>query len=256
MLVLFGFLLYGLSVVPQTLLASLVTLAVYELNKVTDHAEDSIDKPDSVPNSTTKYLMLSIVSMVGGFLIGLWCGVFVFVVLIMPIVFGFVYSVKFVHFLPRFKEVVGVKNVVVAGSWAVTGCLLPIAVHSVAEPIILVMFVYVFVRVFVAEVLRDVIDVKGDYASGIKTVPIKLGLPKTKMMLLGINSIGVLPVLYSFATGLFLRFVPVLLFGVVYGYFAIWLFFKPNLSRIAIGVLDADWIPVVVLILFIVVGVL
>jgi hypothetical protein len=48
---------------------------------------------------------------------------------ITPLVIGVIYSVKLFPFLPRLKEVVGVKSISVAFSWALTGSLLPVAIH-------------------------------------------------------------------------------------------------------------------------------
>ena len=55
----FGFLLYNSTIVPSLLLAAfLVTFGVYGLNKVTDKAEDSINKPEW----TTNGLLLKILN--------------------------------------------------------------------------------------------------------------------------------------------------------------------------------------------------
>jgi 4-hydroxybenzoate polyprenyltransferase len=250
MVVVFGFFLYSLRIVPSLLLAAfLVTFAVYGLNKVTDKSEDSINKPESSSSSSGYFLTFSIVSMVIGFLIGLDQGVMAFMVLFTPVVIGVVYSVKISKSIPRLKEIVGIKSFVVAISWALTGCFLPEVDVVVKLQASLIIFVYIFVRIFVGTILCDVLDCQGDLSSGIKTIPIKLGRNKTKKLLIVMNSLGILLLVYCQFMGLFVRFLPALLFGVLYGYFAIWYFFKDNCKRFTGGlILDGEWFPLVIIV--------
>ena len=56
MVVVFGFFLDSIRMVPPLLLAAfLVTFAVYGLNKVTDKAEDSINRPQTLPRTSNYY---------------------------------------------------------------------------------------------------------------------------------------------------------------------------------------------------------
>lgn len=250
MVVVFGFFLYSLRIVPSLLLAAfLVTFAVYGLNKVTDKSEDSINKPESSSSSSGYFLTFSIVSMVIGFLIGLDQGVMAFMVLFTPVVIGVVYSVKISKSIPRLKEIVGIKSFVVAVSWALTGCFLPEVDVVVKLQASLIIFVYIFVRIFVGTILCDVLDCQGDLSSGIKTIPIKLGRNRTKKLLIVMNSLGILLLVYCQFLGIFVRFLPALLFGVIYGYFAIWYFFKDNCKRFTGGlILDGEWFPLVIIV--------
>jgi 4-hydroxybenzoate polyprenyltransferase len=72
MVVVFGFFLNSATIMlPLLFAAFLVTFGVYGLNKFTDKAEDSINRPETVPRFSSYYLVFSIVSMIIGFLIGL-----------------------------------------------------------------------------------------------------------------------------------------------------------------------------------------
>jgi 4-hydroxybenzoate polyprenyltransferase len=100
----------------------------------------------------------------------------------------------------------------------------------------------------VGTTLCDVLDKKGDLASGVETIPIRLGRNKTKKLLLLLNSLGMLLPIYCVATGTLIRFMPAMLFGVIYGYVAIWFFFKTNCKRFtAVLMLDGEWIPIVMI---------
>jgi 4-hydroxybenzoate polyprenyltransferase len=250
MVVVFGFFLVNTTIVPSLLFASfLVTFAVYGLNKFTDKAEDSINQPKTLPRASGYYLVFSIVSMIVGLLIGLLEGILAFFVLCAPVMIGVIYSVRISKSIPRLKEIVGVKSLVVAVSWALTGCLLPDSFYPAKLQVIVIVFVYIFIRVFVGTILCDVLDTKGDLASGVQTIPIRLGRNKTKKLLVLLNSLGMLLPIYCVTTGMLTRFVPALLFGVLYGYLAIWFFFKNNCKRFTAGLmLDGEWIPIVIII--------
>ncbi len=249
MVVIFGFFLSSITIgLPLLFAAFLVTFSVYGLNKFTDKAEDSINRPETFPRASRHYLAFSIVSMALGFLIGLWESIFAFLVLCAPVMIGLIYSVRISKSIPRLKEIVGVKSLVVAASWALTGSLLPDTFFTTKLQIIVIVFVFVFIRVFVGATLCDVLDMNGDLASGIETIPIRLGRNKTKKLLITLNTFGMLLPIYCLASGVLIRFVPVLLFGVLYGYLAIWFFFKKNFRRFTGGLmLDGEWIPIVVI---------
>ena len=118
MVVAFGFFLYGSTIMPSMLLAAfLVTFAVYGLNKVTDKVEDSINKPELTSKRTNHYLILSIGSMIAGLFIGLLEGIVALIVLAIPLIIGIVYSIRISKNIPRLKEIIGVKSLVVAVTW-------------------------------------------------------------------------------------------------------------------------------------------
>jgi 4-hydroxybenzoate polyprenyltransferase len=249
MMVVFGFYLYSFKIVPSLLVAAfLVIFAVYGLNKFTDKTEDLINRPENSCISSNYYLILSIASMLTGFFIGLMDGIEVFLILVTPVIIGVGYSVKISKSVPRLKEIVGVKSIIVALSWALTGCLLPESIGVTKLQASLIVFGYIFIRVFVGTILCDLLDRKGDLASGIETIPTKLGKCKTKKFLVLVNSLGLLLAIYCQLAGIFIQFIPAMLFGVVYGYFAIWFFFKENCKRSIGGlILDGEWLPIVII---------
>jgi len=249
MVVVFGFFLYSSRIMPDLLLAAfLVTFGVYGLNKVTDKNEDSINRPETVPKNSGYYVLFSIASMLIGFLIGLLEGIIAFTVLFAPIIIGVIYSLRLSKSIPRLKEIIGVKSLAVATIWALTGSLLPNSILTAKRDASVVVFTYIFIRIFVGTILFDVLDKKGDLASGINTIPIRLGRYKTKKLLIFVNSFGMILLVYCLATGIFIQFLPALLFGVLYGYLAIWFFFKDNCKRFTAELmLDAEWLPIIII---------
>ncbi len=249
MVVVFGFFLYSSRIMPDLLLAAfLVTFGVYGLNKVTDKTEDSINRPETLPKNSGYYVVFSVASMLIGFLIGLLEGIMALTVLFAPMIIGVFYSVRFSKSIPRLKEIIGVKSLAVAASWALTGSLLPDSFFSAKLDAIVIVFTYIFIRIFVGTILFDVLDKKGDLASGVNTIPIRLGRDKTKRLLIFVNSFGMILLVYCLATGILIQFLPALLFGVLYGYLAIWFFFKDNCKRFTAGLmLDAEWLPIIII---------
>ena len=244
MVVTFGFLIYGYTLAPPLLLAGfLVTFAVYGLNKVTDKAEDSINKPELVTKRTDYYLFASVVSMIVGLGLGFTGGIVAVIILVMPLILGIVYSIKICKSVPRLKEITGVKSLVVAISWALPGCFLP-ALFGFNILIAGCVFFFIFIKVFVGAILCDVLDVVGDASLGVKTIPVKMGVKNTKRLLVVLNTLLLLLPFYCALNGVLVEFLPVFIFGSAYGYLAIWWFTNKRCTRVSAGLmLDGEWFP-------------
>ena len=104
-------------------------------------------------------------------------------------------------------------------------------------------------QVIINTILFDFFDTKGDRESGIRTLPTVFGTEKTKKMLLLVNSsIAIIITLFEL-DGLFLKALPGLVFGVVYGYFIIWHFVKEPVNRLSAELMiDGSWFPLVIFI--------
>jgi 4-hydroxybenzoate polyprenyltransferase len=244
LVVVLGYVLYDLEISFLVLLAAfLVTFSVYGLNKVTDQAEDTVNNREFAPKR--KYFVVSsIAAMILSLGIGSLEGPLFVIVLITPLILGTIYSIRFSKRLPRLKEIVGAKSVSVAFSWAFTGAILPAVVHTVLFEEAVLVFSYIFITLFVNTVLFDVLDLKGDSVSGVRTLPFVLGMNFTKILLLGANSCLIAWMCYCLWRGLFLGFVPALCFGVFYGYLMIFYFLRNKRMRLQAELLvDGEWIP-------------
>ena len=241
--------LYGTVISSNVLVAAfLATFSVYSLNMVTDKKEDEVNRADDSFDKTWCFLVPSIIAMIISLAVGVTLGFFALTILAVPIVIGFLYSVQITKKLPRLKEVVGVKSLVVALSWAITGTFLPLAtqpVFSVKEALV---FLYIFAQILVNTTIFDVLDMRGDNFAEIVTIPVALGKDKTRKLLLGINASLVGWLVYCFFTGIFSSYLPVLAFGVFYEFIIIWYFFGKYRRKLYAELsVDGEWLPMLFL---------
>ena len=252
LVVVFSSLLYGVMIKPELLLiAFFLTLSVYNMNKVTDFNEDTFNQPESVIRGKNFYLLPSITSLILCILLSLFAGIQTLLVVLTSLFASIAYSVKLFKSIPRLKEVVGVKSILVAFSWGLTGAVLPASVQKVEPKLIILSFTFIFFQLFINTILCDVRDFEGDKLAGLRTIPIELGLNKTRSLLLIVNSL-ILPWLaYCYSHNLFLDYLPNLLFSLIYGYVIIIFFSTGRSSRLRVDlVVDGEWIPLVAIMRF------
>jgi len=240
-----GFVLYNTEISLVILTAAFsVTLSVYTLNRVTDKTEDSINRPEVGVNYSKYYLLVSLAGFAFSLGIGLIEGISLVFVLAFPLLGGFFYSVRFSRRIPRLKEVVGVKSILVSANWALSGSVLPALMKPVDIELVLLVFIYIFFSLLVNTVIFDVLDLNGDKVGGVKTIPFVLGSRRTKLFLILVNSCLVGWLIYSASRSLFLSCMPALVFGVLYGYLMIGYFMANRFKRkLAELLIDGEWIP-------------
>jgi len=160
---------------------------------------------------------------------------------------GVVYSIKILSF--RLKDILGVKNAIVALAWAGTCSFLPLTVSFRVPIQILLVFYFLFIRCVINTTIFDVRDIEGDKLSGVRTIPVVFGRRKTKNLLLILNSTLIPWLAFSYLAGYFHLYLFVLIFAIVYGYWYILHFCKEGLK---IGksmdlLVDGEWILIVLL---------
>jgi 4-hydroxybenzoate polyprenyltransferase len=242
----FSFLLYEVEVIPVIVLISfLATFSVYNMNKATDKAEDSINRPDSAIQCSLFPLIMSITALLLCFALSAMVGTETVSVLAVPFIASIAYSVKLRPSIPRLKNIVGVKSIVVAFSWGFTGAFLPDTLNSVSLEEKLLLFCYIFIQLFVNTILCDIRDMEGDGATGIKTLPLVLGLYRVRGLLLLMNSLLLPWLAYCLVNNLFSKYMPALIFGVAYSYILIIVFATNGRNRLLTDfVVDGEWIPI------------
>ncbi|MFZ3060518.1 MAG: UbiA family prenyltransferase [Candidatus Methanoperedens sp.] len=164
-----------------------------------------------------------------------------------PQFIGIIYSIKISNF--RLKDITGVKNIVVALSWAVVGTFLPLENNRRNLIQILLIFYLFFTKLFINTVLFDVRDIEGDGANGVITVPVLLGIEKTRILLLILNSTLIFWLIFSYIQGFFQKYLLIIIFAICYGYWYILHFCRKNIK---IGksldlLVDGEWIPIAIL---------
>ena len=116
--------------------------------------------------------------------------------------------------VPRLKEVPVLGSVVVATGWAIAVTLLPLAFAGSAvlgpaspgagpiEPAVAVAFAYFLLRSFVDTELPNVRDVEADAAAGVSTLPIVLGVARTRRVLYGVDIVTAATLAAATAAGI------------------------------------------------------
>lgn len=247
----FSFLLYEVQISFKLLIASfLVIFAIYNLNKLTDIEEDSVNVPERA-GFIEKNKRLVTWDTVASFIVALSLSFLqnplsIFIILF-PFCMGVIYSIKISNF--RLKDITGIKNIVVALSWAVLGAFIPLAVSFSDYLLISLIFYFFFIKCFINTVVFDVRDIEGDRLSGVKTIPVFFGRRNSKNLLLGLNSTLLVWIAFSYFMGFFHQYLVVLIFCVFYGYWYILYFCKDKL-KIGTSVdllVDGEWIIIAML---------
>lgn len=183
---------------PACLIMFLVTFSVYNLNRKTDEEEDAINhsRRYAFTKKYAKILMdLSIATYIVAFLIAGIFGIVAVIITVIPLINGVLYSIPF---LPqefryrRLKDIPFVKNVIVGLAWALPVALLPVACTGCPfwEMTIGVGFLF-FLLSFIDSTVFDIRDVKGDAETGVQTIPVILGIQRTRILLSVMNGIGI-----------------------------------------------------------------
>jgi 4-hydroxybenzoate polyprenyltransferase len=187
-------LLLNLPISPYLLLILfLISFSVYNINRKTDIKEDKISHPLRAMFIEAYYNHIKIIAVLCyatalllGFLRSFLVGMFILV----PLLFVGLYSLRWIpkSSASRLKEIFIVKNFTVAFAWALAVTSLPLVYFESGISIAVVfIFLFIFLKVFGNTVTFDVRDIKGDVVHKIRTVPIKLGIEKTKRLLIAIN---------------------------------------------------------------------
>jgi 4-hydroxybenzoate polyprenyltransferase len=92
--------------------------------------------------------------------------------------------------------------------------------------------------------LLDVRDIEGDQKAGVRTIPVSLGVNKTRNLLLLLNSTLVPWVAFSLFRGIFYPYIFVLILSVLYGYWLILRFTRARAttSRLYYSYVTGEWI--------------
>ena len=181
----------GIAPTPAVLaIMLLVPFSVYNMNRKTDEEEDSVNHPVRYrftkqfekPLEYSAYaayalaVLISIPYGVGGVLVTL-----------VPLIAGVLYSMPI---LPkclgyrRMKEIPVMKNLVVGGSWSGILVLLPCVASGTPVTISsFLCFAFFFSYVFIASAMPDMRDREGDALTGVRTIPVIIGIDRTKRVL-------------------------------------------------------------------------
>lgn len=244
----FSFLFFGITPKINLLFAAfLVTYGTYSLNKLTDKEEDAVNNPvrSKYIYGNEKFLaILAVASYLTALLLGWFESIFASCILLVPLMTGIIYSASIfsVFGIPRLKDVFVVKSLLVALSWTIMVTFLPATWFGWNFAILLYIFFFFFIKSFVNTILFDVRDVKGDAENNVKTIPVVIGIPRTRRLLLAIQSILAIWLVLTF--DLFSKYYLILIISIVYGYAYIFYFCEQkNHKGFSLDILvDGEWI--------------
>jgi 4-hydroxybenzoate polyprenyltransferase len=210
--------------------SSLVTFSIYNLNKITDTKEDTINNPERAKIIQNIEKNTGMALSIGAYIIALIIGlltekILAITILLIPLWVAILYSVPLVPGLPRLKDIFFAKSLSVTIGMTLSIFLLLYIFYP--HPIILLTWVsFLFIKLFINTVLFDVRDLEGDKKIGIKTIPVIWGVRKTKNFLLFLNTLLILWIFVAFYLNLFMIALPIILFSVIFDYWAIQRFCK------------------------------
>ncbi|WP_456395186.1 UbiA family prenyltransferase [Thermococcus sp.] len=244
-----SFILYGVEPRWNLLAATfLLVFSVYGINKLTDMEEDEINNPERVGyikriEGIFRHAIL--VSLLLAVFLSALTSLWAVLVVLFPIAAGVLYSIRLSPNYPRLKDVTGVKNTIIATTWANGTAFLPYLVAgNVALSKVALIYYFFFMKSMINTILFDVRDIEGDRVNGIRTIPVKVGFRKSKALLIALNSTFLLWLALAYHLGYFERYLPVLIFSILNGYAYILRFaregYKPGKS-LDVWV-DGEWL--------------
>lgn len=245
-----SFLLFGIKPIFEIVFAVfLITFSMYSFNKLTDREEDLINMPKraSFIGAEGSFLIFfSLIPYGAALLIGGLENKLAMPILLFPLCAGIAYSVK-IPYLVRLKDILVMKNLIVSLSWALGAGLLP-AIYLHNPMLVFLIFCFFLIKCFINTVLFDVRDIRGDGEKDVKTIPVIIGIDKTKKLLLVLNSLLIPWLAVSIYLGLFTKYIPILIFCIGYGYWYIIHFCKERAGKFSYDlVIDGEWILLVFL---------
>lgn len=230
------------------LIAFLISFSAYNINRKTDTKEDRISHPERTEFLNSYYKYIRIVASVA-YIIALFIAfsnsVVVGLIVLLPLISVSLYSIPWIPAFTttRLKDIFVVKNATVAIVWAIGVTMLPLAYFEKPQTLTsMVVFFYIFLKVFGNTVTSDIRDVTGDTVHNIRTIPIKFGIANTKKILTLINLVSfciiIVSVLYNLLT------TAAYLVSLVVIYTQIYIFFisKTNIRFLADVLADGEFI--------------
>jgi 4-hydroxybenzoate polyprenyltransferase len=152
------------------------TMFIYTANRFTDRDEDTVNLP----------LRRAFIDRFGIYLLGissiLYCGALVLawfhnlstlLVALLPLGIGLLYS----HY--RLKRVYFLKNVLIGVGWS-SSVLIVATYAEIYDPFIFLFAAFISLAFTINTIIFDIKDIKGDFLTGIESIPVKMGVRKAR----------------------------------------------------------------------------
>lgn len=195
----YSFLLFGAIVNWNLVLMTFfMVFAVYSTNNLIEKDDDKIDYPQKaifIKKNQKSISIAVIISYTAAIIIGALVNIIISLFLFSILLIGLIYSIKIFHWFSRLKDIVGIKSLTVALTWATSLTFIPsLGLKNLSLITSISIFYFFFVKCFITTILADIRDIKGDKKNGIKTIPIVIG--KTQIqILLTILTLTIIPLI-------------------------------------------------------------
>jgi 4-hydroxybenzoate polyprenyltransferase len=181
----------------------LLTLSIYQYNRLTDDVEDAINDPDNLTRAQASSFLIHYIFFCALTAIALFISAFfgwiAFLTTLFIALVGFLYNQKcfpdalarVLNGARRLKDMYIVKNLAPPIDWATAMVILPLLFEG--EPLSLKVWIcwgYIFACAFFIEVMWDIRDRKGDALAGIKTIANTFSLLRTKIFLISSSALS------------------------------------------------------------------
>lgn len=214
----------------------LITFAIYNIDRYSETRLDKINHPkrQNFVSSKRYLLHISIVSYATAMIIA--GSTELRLLLLFPLAVSLLYKYA------GLKRIYLLKNIAVTIACAIPATFIPVLSES-SIPIAAVgaFFSFFFLKMFVSTVACDIKDIKGDARFGINTIPVKVGIKKTKMILYIITIIAGCLAAYSAFTS---SSISIYLISMITGYslFYIYRIGKTEIKFLSDFVIDGEFI--------------
>lgn len=186
------------------------TAGNYIYNMITDREEDAVNYPDqgrflgpSYKATRPLIALCFLLSLCLGMLAGWRFVIYGFVLNFFGTLYGVPIKLKNGKIF-RIKNIPVVKNAYSALFWSVALLLTPyFYIHRQPGAGLLLSIAIAFIMAFFVELLWDVRDIPGDRLASVRTIPILLGTPYSKMLLHFLNLVTVSLILYGILAGVY-----------------------------------------------------
>jgi (E)-4-hydroxy-3-methyl-but-2-enyl pyrophosphate reductase len=187
---------------PAMLLSFSLFLTIYNLNIFADQPAILLNQPSRYRffhNHRLILRWLNVLSLATAFVCAAFLGVGAFLLTVITLISGLAYSSTIFppSFLgSRLKNLTGLKEFLSSLGWGVVAVLVPAAATGTDRPstiAIMIVFLFVFSIMFVRSTLFAIRDIQGDRLVGRETLPVVLGVDRTKIVLLlliTLNALG------------------------------------------------------------------
>lgn len=179
---------------PSLLMVFLITFAIYNIDRASESRLDKINHPERQAFVFSKrYIFhISIASYATAMIIA--SSTELRLLLLFPLMVSLLYKYA------GLKRIYLLKNIAVTTACAIPATFIPVlSESSIPIGVIWAFFSFFFLKMFVNTVACDIKDIKGDARFAINTLPVKIGIQKTKVTLYVITIIaGCLAVYYGF----------------------------------------------------------